>query len=212
MSTSKQLRMSASASMDATADDADLKDFTLCITRGVRVLRSSRRPKGSSPTPPVAVSLTTHTSDRKPHERSNQKTMTLLELPMDILCLVADHLDVVARACLKYAHPALGCWDPGNLSACARSRIIRFLQRDGAAIPKELLGVASKGTSDRECSEYLAATPKHCVICRCHGHLSHCPSCRVRTCARENIEFWQKWTRTGEKDTAFLAVNADPSM
>ncbi len=124
--------------------------------------------------------------------------MRLLELPLDVLCLVADHLDVVACACLEYANPALGYWskkDPGNLSACARSRIVSLLQRDGGSIPKELLGVAKKGTNEGECSGYQGVSPKYCVICRCSGHLSNCPECQIRTCAREDIEFWQKWDK-----------------
>lgn len=133
------------------------------------------------------VSLSKNISDHKPSEIPKQERTRLLELPLDVLCLVADHLDVVARACLKYAHPALGCWSeeyPRNLSLCARSRIISLLQRDDVSIPQELLGVERKDSHEGECTEYRFAT-KYCVICRCHGHLSHCPGCRIRTCARE---------------------------
>lgn len=187
--TSTQLNTSASTLKDATADNTDNDDFALSITRGLRPLRRSKRFKKSSLALPVAVSLTEHTSDPKlSSERYDQKRMRLLELPLDVLCLVADHLDAVARACLRYAHPALGRWskkDPDNLSACAKSRIVSLLQRDGVSIPKELLGVPKKGTSEGECSEYDDVAAKYCVICRCYGHLSHCPGCRVRTCARE---------------------------
>ena len=134
------------------------------------------------------LSLTENTSNHEPNEIHKEERMTLLELPLDVLCLVADHLDVVARACLKFAHPVLGCWakeDPSNLSACAKSRIVSLLLRDDASIPEKLRGVAGKGTHEGHCSEYHNVTPKYCVICRCDGHLSRCPGCRIRTCARE---------------------------
>ncbi|CAF9906998.1 MAG: hypothetical protein ALECFALPRED_003038 [Alectoria fallacina] len=154
------------------------------------------------------VSLTEHTSDYKPSKEHKWEKLRLLELPLDVLCLVADHLDVVARACLKYAHPALGCWsknDLGNLSLCARSRLVSLLQRDDVSIPQELLGVAKKGSNEGECSDYQAFAPKYCVICRCDGHLSHCPGCRIRTCIREDNEFWRKWTGIENADASFLA-------
>ena len=94
----------------------------------------------------------------------------------------------MARACLRYAHPALGYWCNGNLSnlsLCARSGIVSLLLRDGASIPEQLLGVARKGTDKGHCSEYREVMPKYSVTCRCHGHLSHCPGCQIRTCARE---------------------------
>ena len=163
---------------------------------------------GYSKTLPNTVSLTEHTSDYKPSKNHKQERLRLLELPLDVLCLVADHLDVVARACLKYAHPALGCWsknDPGNLSLCARSRLVSLLQRDDVSIPKELLGVAKKGSNEGECSDYQAFAPKYCMICRCDGHLSHCPGCRIRTCIREDNEFWRKWTGIENDDASFLA-------
>lgn len=156
---------------------------------------------------PKTASLTEHFLDNKPSEIHKQEGMRLLELPLDVLCLVADHLDVIARACLRYAHPALGSLsktDPGNLSLCARSRIVSLLQRDDVSIPKELLGAARKGENEGECSEYHNVVPKHCVICRCDGHLSHCPGCRIRTCAREDTEFWRKWTGWVDDNTIFL--------
>lgn len=211
--TSKQLKTTASTSKNATADDTDGEGFALSITRGLRPLLTSKRWREYSLTFPVAVSLIEHTSDHKSSERNKQERMRLLELPLDVLCLVADHLDVVAHACLKYTHPTLGCLskEAGDLSACARSRIVGLLQRDGVLIPKELLGEARKGTSHGECSEYHDIAPKYCVTCRCHGHLSHCPACRVRTCARENIEFWRKWTGIMDDDTAFLAGTMQPN-
>lgn len=162
---------------------------------------------GRSDLTPQTVSLT-HTSGHKSREVHKQEIVRLLELPLDVLYLVADHLDVVARVCLGYAHPALACWSkkkPGNLSLCARSRIVSLLERDDVSIPKELLGVARKGSNEGECSEYHNVMSKHCVICRCDGHLSHCPGCRMRTCAREDTEFWRKWTGIVDDDTAFLA-------
>ena len=142
----------------------------------------------SNLTLPTTLALTDNTSNHEPSEILKEERMTLLELPLDVLCLVADHLDVVARACLKFTHPALGCWakeDLNNLSACARSRIVSLLLRDDASMPKKLRGVAAKGTNEGHCSEYHDVTPKYCVICRCDGHLSRCPGCRIRTCARE---------------------------
>lgn len=195
--TAAQVKRPAPTSKNATADDTDDEDLALSITRGLRSSHRSKRSKNSGLTPPVAVLLTKHTSDHKPSKRYRQEKMRLLELPLDVLCLVADHLDVVACACLEYANPALGYWskkDPGNLSACARSRIVSLLQRDGGSIPKKLLGVARKGTNEGECSGYQGVSPKYCLICRCQGHLSHCGECGIRTCAREDTEFWSKWT------------------
>lgn len=146
-------------------------------------------------------------TNRKPSEIHKQGRMRLLELPLDVLCLVADHLDSVARACLKYADPALGCWseeDPASLSLCAKSRIISLLQRDEISIPKELLGVAKNGIPKNECSEYEDIVPKYCVVCRCEGHLSRCPECRTWTCAREDHEFWLRWTRNMDDSTVIL--------
>ena len=142
----------------------------------------------SKPNLPTRVLLTKHTFTHKPSGKSKQGRAKLLELPLDILCLIADNLDVVARACLRYAHPALGFWcngDLSNLSLCARSGIVSLLLRDGASIPEQLLGVARKGTDKGHCSEYQKIMPKYCVTCRCHGHLSHCPGCQIRTCVRE---------------------------
>lgn len=171
---------SASILKDVIADSMNGEDPTLSI----------KRRKRSSHSLPVSVPLTEHTADHKPSESYKQEKMRLLELPLDVLCLVADHLDDVARACLKYADPALGCFsekDPGNLSACARSRIVGHLLRDGVLIPKGLLEAARKGRKEGECWEYDNFVPKYCMICRCRGHLSHCPKCRVRTCAREGM-------------------------
>ena len=206
--TLEQTKTSVSTLKDAIADDTDDEDFALSITRGLRPLHRSKRLKSSSLTTPVVVLHTEHNPDHKPRERHRQDQMRLLKLPLDVLCLVAEHLDDVACACLRYASPALGYWskqDPGNMSACARSRIVSLLQRDGGSIPKELLGVARKGTVEGECSGYQVASPKYCVICRCDGHLAHCPECRVRTCAREDTEFWHKWTGFVDDNTAMLA-------
>lgn len=101
--TSKRLKTSASILEDATADDTDDKDFAHSITRGLTPSHRSKRLPISSLTSPVAVSLPGHTSDKKPEERYKQETLGLLDLPVDVLCLVADRLDVVARACLRYA-------------------------------------------------------------------------------------------------------------
>ena len=163
--------------------------------------------KGPTTTAPEkTASLTERFLDKKPSEIYKQEGMRLLKLPLDILCLVADHLDVVALSCLRYAHPALGSLskiEPGSLSLCAKSRIVSFLQRDGVSFPKELLGVARKGTNKGECWEYHTVVPMYCVICRCDGHLSHCPGCQVRTCAREDTEFWRKWTGLVDVNTTF---------
>ena len=142
----------------------------------------------SKPNLPTRVLPTKRIFKHKPSGKSKQGRPKLLELPLDILCLIADNLDVVARACLRYAHPALGYWYNGdltNLSLCARSGIVSLLRRDGVSIPEQLLGVASKGTAKGHCSKYHKIFPKYCVICRCDGHLSHCPECQIRTCARE---------------------------
>ena len=142
----------------------------------------------SKPNLPTRALPTKRTFKHKPNGKSKQGTVKLLELPLDILCLIADNLDVVARACLRYANPALGYWcngDVSNLSLCARSGIVSLLLRDGAPIPEQLLGVAEKGTAKGHCSEYHKVISKYCVTCRCYGHLSHCPECHIRTCARE---------------------------
>lgn len=171
-------RNSASISKDAIGDGANGEDSAL----------GTKRRKRSSLTLPVTVPLTERTADHKPSESYRQEKSRLLELPLDLLCLVADHLDVVDRACLGYAYPAPGGFseeDLCNFSACARSRIVSLLLRDGVSIPKELLEMTRKGTTSGQCSEYQNFVPKYCVICRCHGHLSHCPKCGIRTCARE---------------------------
>ena len=142
----------------------------------------------SKPKLPTRVLLAKRTFKHKASGKSKHGRANLLDLPLDILCLIADHLDRVARVCLRYAHPALGYWcngDLGNLSLCAKSGIVSLLLRDGASIPGQLLGVARKGTHGGHCSEYQETVPKYCVECRCHGHLSHCPGCQIRTCARE---------------------------
>ena len=138
---------------------------------------------GSKPNLPTRVLPTKRTFKHKPSGKSKRGRPKLLELPLDILCLIADNLDVVARACLRYAHPALGYWC--NLSLCARSGIVSLLLRDGASIPEQLLGVASRSSVNGHCSKYHEILPKYCVTCRCYGHLSHCPECQIRTCARE---------------------------
>lgn len=184
------------------------------LSQGPATITPNNGVDHSNLTLPKTASLTEHTSDCKSSEMQKQEEMRLLELPLDVLCLVADHLDIVARACLRYAHPALGSLsknDPGNLSLCARSRIVSLLQRDDVSIPKELLGVAKKGNNEGECSEYHEVVPKHCVICRCDGHLSYCPGCRIRTCAREDTEFWRKWTGIVDDDTTFLAGAMHPN-
>ena len=143
---------------------------------------------GSKPNLPTRVLPTKRTFKHKPSGKSKRGRPKLLELPLDILCLIADNLDVVARACLRYAHPALGYWcngDLSNLSLCARSGIVSLLLRDGASIPEQLLGVASRSSVNGHCSKYHEILPKYCVTCRCYGHLSHCPECQIRTCARE---------------------------
>ena len=142
----------------------------------------------SKPNLTTRVLLTKRPFKHKTSGKSKQERGKLLELPLDILCLIADNLDFVARACLRYADPALGYWcngDFSNLSLCARSGIVSLLLRDGASIPEELLGVARRGTDKGHCSEYHEIVPKYCVTCRCYGHLSHCPGCQIRTCARE---------------------------
>ena len=101
--TSKRLKTSASTSEDARADDTDDEHFAHSITRGLTPPHRSKRSPESSLTSPVAVSLPGHTPDKKPEERYKQETLRLLDLPLDVLCLVADRLDVVARACLRYA-------------------------------------------------------------------------------------------------------------
>ena len=200
LQTSKKLKTSPSTPEDATADHRDDEEF-------------AKRSTNPGPTSPVTVSLTEHTSDHKTGKAHKQGTIRLLELPLDVLCLVADHLDIVSRACLGYAHPALGCFskDPRNLSACAKSRLLSLVQRDGISVPKELLGAATQGTNEGQCSEYQVAR-KYCTICRCEGHLSHCPGCRVRTCAREDVEFWRKWTGIMDYDAALLtdAMHSSP--
>ena len=128
-------------------------------------------------------SLIKHTSKYKPWGNSR-----LLGLPLDVFCLITDHLDVVARVCLEYAHSASGDRskdDFSNLSLCAKSAIVSLLLRDGTSLPEGLLGVKPKGTDEGHCSKYHKIVPKYCVVCRCYGHLSRCPSCLVRTCARE---------------------------
>ena len=140
------------------------------------------------PATPTADNDYGYSEPNLPSGKSEPERAKLLELPLDILYLIADNLDVVARACLRYAHPALGYWcnrDLGNLSLCARSSIVSLLLRDGASIPGQLLGVAKNGTENSQCSEYNKIVPKYCVTCRCYGHLSHCPGCQIRTCARE---------------------------
>ena len=142
----------------------------------------------SKPNLSTRVLLTKSTFKHKPSGKSKQGRAKLLELPLDILCLIADNLDIVARACLRYAHPALDFWcngDLSNLSLCARSGIVSLLLRDGASIPEQLLGVARKGTDKGHCSEYHKIMPKYYVTCRYHGHLSHYPGCQIRTCVRE---------------------------
>ena len=220
--TSQQLKASPSTSRDAAEDDTDDEDFAFNVTKGPRLLCRSKQlqdlvpPTGgingySNLTLPIAVPLTEHHSYHKSSTLHKQESIKLLELPLDVLRLVADHLDVVARACMKYAHPALGYCsekDRGNLSACARLRIARFLQKDKVSIPKELLGVTENITIDRGCSEYHNFGPKYCVICRCNGHLSHCPKCRIRTCIREDAEFWQRWTCVMD-DTVYLTDTTD---
>ena len=161
-----------------------------------------------SKTPP----LTKHTLSHSPNEIQKQKTKTLLELPLDVLCLVADNLDIIARTCLKYAHPAFGCFskeDFGTLSRCARSRIFRLLQRDHVSIPKELHNsISKKWSCEGECVDYHKGTRDlmYCGICRCHGHLSRCPGCRIRTCAREDNAFWRKYTRFVDDETLLPAT------
>ena len=142
----------------------------------------------SKPDLPTRVLLTKRTLKHKHSGNSKQGRGKLLDLPLDVLCLIADDLDVVARACLRYAHPALGYWCNGdlcNLSLCAKAGIVSLLLRDGASIPEQLRGVAKKGTGGGHCSEYQRIVPKYCITCRCYGHLSHCPKCHIRTCARE---------------------------
>lgn len=191
------LRNSKRSKVSALPSDSDYNPLFRPVNTGVYPFEletpQAAGPPGnghedSNLTLPTTLALTDNTSNHEPSEIHKEARMTLLELPLDVLCLVADHLDVVARACLKFAHPALGCWakeDPSNLSACARSRIVSLLLRDDASIPKMLRGVAAKGTNEGHCSEYHGVTPKYCVICRCDGHLSRCPGCRIRTCARE---------------------------
>ena len=196
--TSKRLKQSAFTSQEATGDGKELSNS---VTEDLR----PKQPQESSLTLPVAVSLTEHTSHNKSSEGSKQEKMRLLDLPLDVLCLVADHLDVVDRTCLRYAHPALGHWSKkgqSNLSACARSRLVNLLKRDGAPIPEELFGAGAKNSNMGECWEYHMVIPKYCVACRCHGHLLHCPECRVRTCAREDADFWVRWTGKMVDDTA----------
>ena len=138
---------------------------------------------------PTRILPTISTFKHRRRGKSKQRRVKLLDLPLDILCLIADNLDVVARACLRYAHPALGYWfsgDISNLSLCAKSGIMSLLLKDSASIPKQLLEVGRRGTATGNCLEYCEImTKKYCVICRCHGHLSHCPGCQIRTCARE---------------------------
>ncbi len=172
------------------------------LSQGITTNMPDNRCDQSSLILSVLVSSTGHTSKDTPNRTHRGKRMTFLELPLDIMCLVVDQLDVVARTCLKYAHRQLD-WvqDISNLGPCPRIRIVRLLEKDGDSIPKELLGAAGKGTTEHECSHYFIST--YCVICRCRGHLSRCPRCRIRTCAREDTGFWQKWTRVVDDDTAF---------
>ena len=184
---SKQSNKSASTSKDATVDDTNNSDFALSNTRDRGPLRRSKRSKTSDLIPPEPVSLTEKTSKHRASERHPLQRLRLLELPVDVLCLVVDPLDIADRACLKYAHPALGLWSKqpvGDLSPCAKTRIVHLLVKDGAPIPKELAGWSSKSSSEQACAECPRDHP-YCVICRCNGHLSHCPVCRVRTCARQ---------------------------
>ena len=153
-----------------------------------------------------------------PSETPKQKAKTLLELPFELLCLVAENLDIVTRNCLKYAHPAFGCFcregELGSLSICEISRLSRLFRKDRASFPKELALIrAKKGFQEGECFLYHGETGglKYCVICRCNGHLARCPRCRVRTCAREDTEFWRKWTRFVDDETLLPAANVHPS-
>ena len=188
---SKQSNISASSSKDATVDDTNNSDFAQSNTRDLEPLRGSKRSKTSDLIPPEPVLLTEHPSNHKASERHHLERLRLLELPVDILCLVVDPLDIADRACLKYAHPALGLWSKqpvGDLSACAKTRIVNLLTKDGAPIPRELVGWSNKNSGEKACEKCPHDYP-YCVICRCNGHLSHCPVCRVRTCAREGTYF-----------------------
>ena len=186
---SKQSNTSASTSKGATVSDTNNSDFTLRNTGDLGLLRRSKRSKTSGQIPPEPVLLAEDPSNHKPKKRHHVERLRLLELPVDILCLMVDPLDIADRACLKYAHPALGLWSKqpiGDLSACAKTRIVHRLTRDGGPIPRELVGWSSKSSAEKACREY---PEPYCVICRCNGHLSHCPVCRVRTCAREGTFF-----------------------
>ena len=160
---------------------------TSCPSNNDGLLESLASPK-QRPATPTADKGYGYSKPNLPSGKSKPERAKLLELPLDILYLIADNLDAVARACLRYTHPALGYWcnrDLGNLSLCARSSIVSLLLRDGASIPGQLPGAARKGTENGQCSEYNKIRPKYCVTCRCYGHLSHCPGCQIRTCARE---------------------------
>lgn len=181
MSSMDSKRSSASISKDITAEEGPL--------------RTSKRLKTPSGT--ISRTSTEHSSAS---ERSKQEGIRLQGLPLDITNLVSDYLDTVARSCLELA---LGCWpknDPGTLSPCAKPRLAVLLRRDGPLIPQGLLEAARYSPLQARCSEYEAVSPVHCSICRCDGHLSYCPGCGVSTCARQDAEFWQKWTRTMNGD------------
>lgn len=175
-------RSSASISKDATAAEGPVR-----TTKRLKTLSG-------------AISRTEDTSAR---ERSKQEGRRFQELPQDILSLVNEYLDTVARSCLELA---LGCRPRigrGTLSACAKPRLAILLRRDGPLLPRQLFNAARQPPLVGRCWAYDTVNPKYCSVCRCDGHLTLCPGCGVSTCARQDREFWRNWTRAkhGNKPT-----------
>ena len=181
-------RQRENQSTSCTSNNKSLLDASAPLEQRSAASTANNGYGSSQPDLPTRVLLTKRTFKHKHSGNSKHGRAKLLNLPLDVLCLIADNLDVVARACLRYAHPALGYWckgDLSNLSLCAKAGIVSLLLRDGASIPEQILGMPKKGTVDGKCSGYQRIVPKYCMTCRCYGHLSHCPECQIRTCARE---------------------------
>ena len=118
----------------------------------------------------------------------------LLELPAEILYVIADHLDDVSRICFKNTSIYLRTLsiDLPSPSPCAQTELIKRLWRDKEVTPKIL-----PQPIDKRCPMAY-----YCDACRCNGHRQRCDYCsrkstaeNSRDCPREIHARWRQWTR-----------------